>query len=313
MKTFKELGLILLIMVLSSKLLMAQDYLNVLNFRFYYLPVTSLESNSEKTTFREFRIETALPYTCEDGNIFGIKPQYKTFILSSNDTLKDLHVHSIKMPLFAIIKFKNPKWSAYFDVSPKLNSDLTKVKLNHFQIGGTLLMFYESKKDLFWQFGVYYNQEAFGAYPMLLLGVDWKIDQKNYATILLPAYMMYERKLSKKFYTGFEMEITDETYRLGGSDYKNSYISDFGKSKYSAMLEPRFFIDYYIAKHLVLYAKPGMRFLQKYEQYDENDNRLVHSDYVQGKLNDCFYIEVGLAMRFRYDEEKAAAPVKSEN
>jgi hypothetical protein len=140
-----------------------------------------------------------------------------------------------------------------------------------------------------------------------LLGIDWKINEKNYATLLLPAYLMYERKLSGKFYTGFEMEITDETYRLGGSIYKDSYISDFGKNKLSGLIEPRLFLDYYLAKHLVLYLKPGMQILQKYEHYDSNDNRLINSDYVQGKLKDCFYVELGLAMRFRYDEKKPEA------
>jgi hypothetical protein len=52
----------------------------------------------------------------------------------------------------------------------------------------------------------------------------------------------------------------------------------------------------------VFYVKPGWRFFQKYEQYDTHDKRIENSDYVQGQLKNCFYIESGIAYRFRYDE-----------
>jgi hypothetical protein len=313
MKIYKLCLVISGLLVLNLSCIYAQDYMNVLNLRYYYLPGTELKSNDEKVSPKELRIETALPYKLKNGDIFGIKPLYKTFTILGNDSTKDLHLHSLRLPLFAIIKYKNPKWSMYFEISPKINSDFENITWNHCQIGATLLMFYEKKKDFFWQFGVYYNQETFGPYPMPLLGLDWKIDQKNYFAVLLPAYMIYERKLSTKFYTGFEAELMGETYRLGGSVYKNSYISEFGENRFSFIIEPRLFIDYYIAKHLVIYVKPGMQLLQKYEQYDENDNKLSHSDYVQGQLKDCFYVEIGIALRFRYDEEVPITSSKSDN
>jgi Domain of unknown function (DUF6268) len=280
----------------------AQNFMNILNFRYYYLPTTTLKSNNKEISYREYRVETALPYKCKNGNVFGIKPLFKTFTLSGNDSLKNLHLYSIKLSLFTVIKFKNPKWSSYFEICPKINSDFKNIGWNHFQLGGTLLMYYEKKKNFFWQFGVYYNQEAFGPYPMILLGLDWRIDPNNYIGVLLPAFITYERKLNSKFYTGFEMELSGESYRLGGSLFNNSYISQFGENKFSFVIEPRLFLDYYISKHIVIYLKPGIRLFLKDEQYDDKDNRLINSDYVQGQIKNCFYMEAGIAFRFRYDE-----------
>lgn len=283
----------------------AQNYMNVLNGRFFYLPSPKLKNDSTDISFREYRIESSIPIQLKNGSSIGIKPQYKTFTLSGkSDSLRDLTLYSFKLPLFGFIKLKDSKWSFYVEISPKLNSDLKNITIRHFQIGSTVLAYYEKKKDYYWQFGIFYNEDTYGPFIMPLVGVDWKIDERNYLAVLLPAYMIYERKLSKKFYTGFEMELTGETYRLGNTAYKDSYISQFGENKLTFLTEPRLFLDYYIAPHLVLYVKPGMRLFQKYEQFnDTNDKLLAHPEYVQGQLKPSFYTEFGIALRFRYDEE----------
>ena len=283
----------------------AQNYINVLNGRFYYLPSVQLKNNSTDISFKEYRIEGAIPVQLRGGSTLGIKPQYKTFTLSGNsNSLRDLTLYSFKLPLFGYLKFKDSKWSAYIELSPKLNSDLKNIDIRHFQIGSTVLAYYEKKKDFYWQLGIYYNEDTYGPFIIPMLGVDWKIDEKNYLAVLLPAYMIYERKLNDKFYTGFEMELTGETYRLGNTAYKDSYISQFGENKLTFLTEPRLFLDYYVAPHLVLYIKPGMRLFQKYEQFDDtNDKLLKNPEYIQGQLKSSFYTEFGIAYRFRYDEE----------
>jgi hypothetical protein len=189
------------------------------------------------------------------------------------------------------------------DVSPKLNSDFRNIGGRHFQIGGMILNYYKGKKDFYWQFGLFYNQDTYGPFFMPLLGFDWKIDERNYVAALLPTYICYERKLSPKFYAGFELELTGETYRLGESGYTNSFISQLGENKLTFLTEPRLFIDYYVSPHWVIYAKPGIRFFQKYEHYTRADARITDSQYTEGILKNNFYVELGVALRFRYDED----------
>ena len=275
-----------------------------MNGRYYYLLSPDLRDNDLELKFREYRIETALPYEFENGNIFGVKPQYKTvFLGSDDDILKDLRLHTFKLPLFTYLQFGESDWSIYLDISPKLNSDLKNISWKHFQIGGMFLLFKDRNEKFFWQFGMFYNQDTYGPFIMPLLGFDWRITEKDYFAVLLPAYIIYERKLSTKFYTGFELELSGETFRLGGSAYENSYISQLGENKLTFMTEPRLFLDYYILPHLVLYLRTGMRLFHMYEHYTIDDFRVQVPEYVEGKLKENFYMEAGIAIRFRYDEE----------
>lgn len=295
---------ILLILVINSLTTKAQNYVNVLNGRYYYLPSATLKENNQSVKFSEYRIETALPIELKGGNLIGLKPQYKTFSLrSENDTLKDLRLHTFKLPLFTYLNLGESGWSVYIDISPKLNSDLKNVSNRHFQIGGMFLFFKERNENFFWQFGMFYNQDTYGPFFMPLFGIDWVISEKDYFAALLPAYIIYERKISSKFYAGFELELSGETFRLGGSIYENSYISQLGENKLTFMTEPRLFIDYYVIPHLVIYLRTGMRLFHMYEHYTVEDERVQVHEYVEGKLKENFYLEAGLALRFRYDEE----------
>ena len=280
-----------------------QNYMNVLNLRYYIQPGITMKDTSVSMSAYEYRFEAAIPLELKNDNIVGLKPQFKSIALTGDDlSSKDLKIYSVKIPVFAFIKWGDSKWSTYIDISPKLNSDFRNISGRHFQIGAMTINYYERKKDFFWQFGIFYNQDTYGPFIMPLAGFDWKIDELNYINILLPAYAIYERRLATKLYTGFEIELSGETYRMGGSVYENSFISQLGEQKMTFLTEPRLFLDYYVAKHWVLYAKPGIRLFQKYEHYTEADERIHDSGYLEGILKNNFYIELGLAMRFRYDE-----------
>lgn len=281
----------------------AQNYMNILNLRHYIQPGITMQDSSYAMTLTEIRFESALPLELKSGNVFGIKPQFKSISLVGEEiTLEDLKIYSIKLPVFAFIKWGDSKWSSYFDISPKLNTDFERVTGRHFQIGAMMIHYYEQKKDFYWQFGLFYNQDTYGPFFMPLFGIDWKIDERNYVAALLPAYVIYEYRLSQKVYTGFELELSGETYRLGGSVYENSFISQLGENKLTFLTEPRLFLDYYLTKNWVFYVKPGFRLFQKYEHYTKSDERITDSQYLEGVLKNNFYTEIGVALRVRYDE-----------
>jgi hypothetical protein len=301
----RRLIFIIFTLLIVGQAVNAQNYMNLFCARYYFVPSTSFTNNNVEFNFQEYRLEAAVPITLKNGNIFGFKPTYKTLSLTSDDaSLRDLKLYTIKAPVFAYIKWGKSKWASYFELSPKLNSDLKNINNRHYQIGATTLEYLQTREGFFWQFGLYYNQDTYGPFVMPLFGIDWKIDEKNYLSILLPCYGIYERKISPKLYTGIEIELYGETFRLGGSDSLNSYISQVGENKLTFLTEPRLFLDFYVAKHLVLYLKPGVRLFQKYEQFTENDVKIINSEYLQGVLKPCFYMEAGLAFRFRYDEEE---------
>ncbi len=297
------LTLVFLLLIISVQYANSQNYANILNGRYYYLPPTSLKDDDQEINFYELRIQTTFPIELKNGNTIGIKPRYNTYSLKTeNSDLKNLQLHTIKIPFFIYWKLGKSRWSSYIDVSPKLNSDFKNITGRHFQIGGMVIMYYEKRKDFIWQFGLFYNQDTYGPFFMPLFGF-YRIKENSYFEALLPAYLIYERRLSHKFYAGFELELRGETFRLGDSQYENSFVSQLGENKLTFLTEPRIFIDYYITKHFILYLKPGMRLFHKYEHYTEGDERIEDSEYIQGTLKNSFYAEIGVALRFRYDEE----------
>jgi hypothetical protein len=284
--------------------LQAQNYMNVFNLRYYYQPMLQIKDSTSNASLHEYRVELALPFTFESSDIVGLKPQFKSINLESEVAgNRPLQIYSLKMPVFAFIQWGESKWSSYLDVSPKLNTDFKNISLRHFQVGAMVLNYYERKKDFFWQFGFVYNQDTYGPFFMPLFGIDWKINEKDYFAALLPAYVIYERRLNAKYYFGFELELFGETYRVGDSDFENSFISQLGDNKMTFLTEPRLFLDYYVSPHWVLYVKPGLRLFQKYEHYTEDDFPIENSEFIEGILKNQIYIEFGVAMRFRYDEE----------
>jgi len=301
MKTFPAF-LCFLIWV-TPQYISAQNYADILNARYDYLPPISLIDSNQKNDFYELRIQTTLPVELKNGNVIGLKPSYNTYSLKTDyPELSNLRLHSIKVPFFIYWKLGDSKWSSYIEVSPKLNSDLKNISGRHYQIGGIVIMYFETRKDFFWQFGLVYNQDTYGPFFMPLLGLSIA-NENSYFVALLPAYILYERKLSPKFYAGFELELRGETFRLGDSQYENSFISQLGENKLTFLTEPRLFVDFYLTRHLVLFVKPGIRLFHKYEHYTEDDQRIEDSEYIQGTLKNSFYVEIGLALRFRYDEE----------
>ncbi|MBN1599735.1 MAG: hypothetical protein JW894_15675 [Bacteroidales bacterium] len=294
---------LILFFLLINLCIKAQNFINVFNGRLYYIPVNSINNSDEDVSFSEHRLELALPYVFDNENIIGLKAQYKRFSLKSDDPLlKSIELNTLKIPLFAYFKWGSSKWSSYIDINPKLNSDFKYISGRHFQIGGMLLMFKERKENFFWQFGLIYNQDTYGPFVMPLFGLDWTISGKSYFAALLPAYLIFEQRVGKRIYTGIEVELSGETFRLGASEYENSFISQLGKNKLTFLTEPHLFLDVYVTKNVVIYLKPGMRLFHKYEHYSEDDELIEDSEYIQGELKNSFYTEFGLALRFRYDE-----------
>jgi hypothetical protein len=298
----KKLFLFTVTMVICSYVGFSQNYIDILNLRYNYFPEAEL--NSEKVNVQEYYAGLTLPLYTKGEDMAGIGMQYGYFSIDNdNVALKDLQLHTIKLRMLAYKTLANPKWSVYAELIPKLNSDLKNVSSSHFQIGGIALMNLKKGDDYFWHFGLFFNMETFGPFPLPLIGFDKKLSEKCYINVLLPPVITFEYKLNKHFYSGAEVELVGETYRLGGSDFEDSFISQFGESKLYFLIKTRLFIDYYITKNLVFYLKPGFRFLRKYEHYSEDDELIMNSDYLSGELKQGFYLETGIALRVRFEDE----------
>ncbi len=149
----------------------SQNYIDILNARWVYFPGNEFKTNGEKVSLSYYSAGIVIPFELKNENSIGLKTQYENFkIRSASSTLKELNLHSLKFSLFLLKKIKESNWSAYLELTPKINSDFKNISINHFQVGGIALFFYEKSTSFLWQAGIYYNQETYGPFIIPLLG-----------------------------------------------------------------------------------------------------------------------------------------------
>ncbi len=302
MDIMKNLYSFTAILAICSTMGFSQNFLDILNLRYNYLPQAEL--NNDNVNLQEYYAGLTLPLYTKGEDMAGVGIQYGYFGIENDDpVLKSLQLHSFKLRVLGYKTLANPKWSVYAELIPKLNSDLKNISSSHFQIGGIALLNLKKNEHFFWHFGLFFNMETFGPFPLPLVGFDKKLSDNCYINILLPPVIYFEYKLNKNLYSGAEVELVGETYRLGNSNFDDSFISQFGESKFYFLMKTRLFIDYYLTQNLVLYVKPGYRFFRKYDHYNKEDEIITDSDYLTGELKEGFYLETGIAMRVRFENE----------
>jgi hypothetical protein len=91
----------------------------------------------------------------------------------------DTRVEGIIMPLSFLKQFSGEKLSLLATVITRWNRELGHSVGNSQQWGGFVLGSFKKKDHITYKLGLYYNHELFGEFFVPLLGIDWKINEKN--------------------------------------------------------------------------------------------------------------------------------------
>ena len=89
--------------------------------------------------------------------------------------------------------------------------------------------------------GVYSNSEFFGLFVVPLVGIDWKIDDRNYLFGVFPGRLSFEHQWDRHWYSGLSFRAPTNSYRITNGEYIR--LDDAQLS---------LFLDYYLTKHLCL-------------------------------------------------------------
>ena len=166
---------------------------------------------------------------------------------------------------------------------PRLNGE--ELNFNTaFQMGGLAFASYKAKEQQKFRFGIYVNNDFFGVFVIPLVGVDWRIDNKNCVFGLLPGRLTFEHQLNDHLYTGATFRAITNSYRLNNESYIR--IDDNQLSVY---------LDYYPAKHVVLTLEPGYGIFRELRSGVER-NKNYTTDY---DWNDGAFIKLSASYRIR--------------
>lgn len=220
MKNSKFIILILFIGLNESAF--SQPYIDLFSTQYVSSPdagVHSANKNPDKTTY--YNIAFNLPFELSNKKTIYLilSPTYESWSINIGTPLTQLNqtytvTNKYTFPSFSLpagILFQvNKKWKLMCTIISKYN-----ISLNGFedrQLGGYMLNTIERNKNLNLKWGFYYNKEFFGDFFVPLVGIDWKINNRNKIFGVLPSRLIYEHQLSETVYAGGLFETITTSY-----------------------------------------------------------------------------------------------------
>jgi uncharacterized protein DUF6268 len=284
----KKIFLPLFILIYSISV--AQPYLDIVRLNYSYSPLKGLNEKNVPLISNFFTADVTIPIELKKGgDAFIINPFFTNNVGSVSN--EDFHVTSKALFVGFLKKDIFPNWNLLSSFIVRRNTQVDIGTNNDWQYGGVLLTTWKKTKDLSFKFGLYYNKEFFGNYFMALVGLDWKIDAKNNLFGVLPGSMIFEHKVTSRFYYGFAFRALTNSYREDAVDplfmhYNYLRIDDNPLGIYA---------DTYLSKKIVLSAEAGYTILRRYRYGYKTEDVHTKTDY----KNDNFYFKASLAYRLR--------------
>ena len=282
---------ILSLFLVSPLIGSAQAYLDVVRLNYTYSPPGGLNDKKSPLQSNFLTADVTLPIELKkDGDAFIINP----FFTNNQGEVSSMDFHVISKALMVGFLKKNvfPDWNLLSSFVVRRNAEVDIESKDDWQYGVVILTTWQKNQDLSLKFGLYYNKEFFGNFYMPLVGLDWKIDEKNNLFGVLPGYMIFEHKVAPGFYYGFTFRALTNSYREeiidpldGGYNYLRIDDNPLG-----------IYADTYLSKKIVLSAEAGYTILRRYRYGYKTESAHVKTDY----KNDNFYFKASLAYRLRF-------------
>jgi len=272
----------------------AQPYLDIVKLNYSYSPKQGINEKTSPVRSNFFTADVTFPIELKkDGDAFIINPFFTNNAGEVSTT--DFHVISGGLFLGFLKKdiFKN--WNLLSSFIVRQNKEAEVKSDDNWQYGAVILTTWKKSQDLSFKFGLYYNKEFFGNYFMPLIGLDWEIDSKNNLFGVLPGNMIFEHKVTSKFYYGFAFRALTNSYREETID--PCFSGDCSARNYLRIDDNPLgiYADTYLSKKIVFSAEAGYTILRRYRYGFKGENFHFKTDY----KNDNFYFKASLAYRLR--------------
>ncbi|MES1216203.1 MAG: DUF6268 family outer membrane beta-barrel protein [Bacteroidota bacterium] len=269
----------------------AQPFIDLANLRYTKSPDAGIiRRNNRPNQYDYFNITFGLPVIFKkDSSAIVFSPLAEQWNLTlDNESYLPQHLQSLALQT-AYIKPLSQKWSMTFGIIPRWNGYGGKWFADNFQLGGFLLATFKKNQDLKYKFGVYYNSEFSGPFIIPLLGIDWKVNDKNRVFGVLPGNLVWEHKAGKNMYYGAVFRAITNSYQAGELNGRGYFvrIDDNQLALYS---------DIYLTKHIVFNMEAGHSIFRQVRMGYNNGSEKY---FFKEKVNDDFIFKAALAYRIR--------------
>ena len=285
MKAFKLISL--LVILLMSDQVMSQPYLDLIQAAYQNSPGKDPES------FSHFRAQANMPIVLKDSGIFLINPIWEERWIRINPQSDQQHLRGF-ITWLTYTRYIASKWEMTAAFIPRWNGEPEIQFSKGFQAGVAILMMYHKNANLSYKLGVYYNREFWGNFFIPLLGIDWTINKKQRLFGILPGYLTYENRLSKRISWGGNFRTFTNSYKLGNT-FSLPPVSDFIRIDDNQLGA---YTDVYLTPKLALTAEAGYSILRKVRA---GYGKTSKEEYIVLSNNSAPYFRITFQYRMRLD------------
>jgi hypothetical protein len=274
----------------------SQPYVDIINTSIQSLSSKYKDAYQSKNTTTNYFSNLTIPLLIDSQNTFIIRfygEQLQSTI--KNDFYKETNnLYSALLPIGLQHETKSKKWKFLGLVMPKLSSDFNKkISSYDLQVGAYGLVTYIINRNLKIKTGLFYNKEFFGNFFVPLFSIDWiASDRLQFYGVLPTTYRIEYALIKQKIYGGLAFKSYTRSYRLG--DANHDYVKN-------SELQTKAFVDFYIKNKLVLFAEFGRTINYSPLAYLYETKKIISDQPIYSKIQDAFFLNIGLAFRIRND------------
>ena len=294
--------IILILFIGSSVSLAAQNYSDIVNVNYQFLKI--YPDDYDQKAF-ETGLKIKLPLRLNNDRDYLILGGRMNHFRHSTSLFPDTEskLSIVEGDLTYFNKIQGTPWSYMVQMHAGVYSDFIDVDGSHWQYGGYGIGYYRLNEDICFSLGIFYHMEAYGPFVIPFGGLEWSVSDRFFLYALFPYLINAEYKLADRWYAGAEISFIAETYRISktGSNNIVHYVSDHTLDFPWSYIDVNVFLDFYITKNIVVYAKPGFTYLRRLELYDVNDNPINSKSLPHGLFDLSPFVKFGMSYRFRND------------
>ena len=274
--------IVLLTVTLLINSTAAQPYLDIVNLKYTNSPNSGLfNQNKNKVKIQYGSLGVNLPIQFKNKKDAVIFSPFFEIWSSKINTTNPQNFYSVALPVSFSKTIANTRWSFLLTGIIRMN-DSSINKKTKMQVGGAFIVSNKRNENLTWKLGAYINNELFGVYVVPLLGIDWKINDRNMLFGVLPGNLTYEHKVNNHFYFGANFRAITNSYG------KNSGYWRIDENQLGV------YLDTYLNKNFVFNIEAGHSLFRKIRTGEINISK------TDAKVNDNLYFKASFTYRVRF-------------
>lgn len=278
-----------------------QPYIDLATTRYVSSPASTGLINQKETPFRLQHyvagVNLPLPLTKNQESVLLFFPYFENWRTRIHH--RDQLFTGIGIPIGLQQKIA-PGWSLttflIYRYNRETNIDV-RTESNH-QIGSIIIASRIKSASLTYKFGIYYNREFFGNFFVPLLGIDWKINDRNNLFGTLPGAITWENKFHRMYAWGLNFRALTNSYRVYTANPCSS--GDCTALPYARIDENQlgWYLDFYPYKTLVITGEMGHSAFRQFRSGWKGDE-LKKNQKLSNQDNLYFRLTLSYRLRLR--------------